>query len=146
MRVLFLLLSVVSLLAACGKSPAERIAEDMATRRVNAQEAATPDPIRFSEFKIRAMEAALRKEPKVVDLVHGGGRFDVDWQIGVHGKGGREIGYAEYVCLKLREDGLVDNDTDVRIVDIDAARANGGDFRAASLGHIGCANFDDLGV
>ena len=105
--------------------------------------AATP---RFNPTAIAAMKKELLAEPQIVDLVYQDSPPLVEWQIGVHDDGSSRIGYAGYVCLKLREKNLIDRATDVRIVDIDRLRANGGDFRDASLGHIDCTTEADLGV
>src|SRR3546814_7144181 len=54
-------------------------------------------------------------------------KYSVDWQIGVLPDGSSRIGYAQYVCGRLAELKLVDDHTDVRIVDLLALEANGGD-------------------
>ncbi|MBI0530059.1 hypothetical protein [Sphingomonas sp. TX0522] len=108
------------------------------------QAAETPTAVhyhaeRFDPEKIAAMEAQLRREPKIVDLIHAS-PAGVEWQIGVHHDGTSRIGFAGYVCQQLRSAGLMNATTDVRIVDIDYLRSNPGAFRAASLGHVRCAD------
>lgn len=89
------------------------------------------DPVRIAAAK-RAIEA----ETDVKDML-----FDraaaVQWQVGVLNDGRPRFGYAEYICLLLREKGATAADTKVRIVDISKV-ANGVDFRSASLGTIAC--------
>lgn len=94
---------------------------------------------RFDPSRIAAMEAQLRREPKIIDLIHDS-PAGVEWQIGVHPDGTSRIGFAGYVCQKLRAAGLMSETTDVRIVDIDYLRSHPGSFRTASLGHIRCAD------
>lgn len=99
---------------------------------------------RFPAEQIAAMERQLRSEPKIVDVLHQDGALSVDWQIGVHTDGTARIGYAGYICQLLRDKSLVDDDTDVRIVDIDYLRDHEGEFRDASLGHLRCSDEAEL--
>lgn len=101
---------------------------------------------RFAVANIEAAKVLLKKEPKIIDLVHQDSALGVDWTIGVKDDGTSRIGYATYVCMVLSEQKVVDRFTDVRIVDYTRFMANGGDARSASLGHISCADYSIMGV
>jgi len=105
-----------------------------------------PAAPRFDPAKVERMKAKLLEEPKIKDVLYTPSPGSVEWQVGVYDDGSSRVGYAGYVCLKLREDGLVDKQTDVRIVDVVKAQASGGDLRGASLGHIDCTTERDLGT
>lgn len=111
----------------------------------NGQVAVSASP-RFSPAAIVAMKKQLLAEPKIKDLLFSDDRYSVTWQIGVLDDGSRRIGYAGYVCMLLADKNLVDQDTDVRIVDVVALERSGGDFRGASLGHVRCRDGADQGV
>lgn len=104
----------------------------------------TPRPASNSP-NVRAAIAALREEPKVIDLVYDP-ELVVPWTIGVADDGTPRIGYAEYVCLVLREHGVVDRSTSVRIIDYHRFMRNGGDSHDASLGHVDCQTGLSKGV
>ena len=89
--------------------------------------------------------AALRAEPKIIDLVYDP-EMVVDWTIGVKDDGTPRFGYAEYVCLVLREHGVVDSSTSVRIIDYAKFMMNGGDSHDASLGSVDCSSGQSRGV
>lgn len=91
------------------------------------------------------MKTQLLAEPKIKDLLFDPKPMTVTWQIAVADDGSRRVGYAAYVCQQLHDAGLVDPHTDVRIVDYASTRVSA-DFRAASLGHIRCADEEDMGV
>lgn len=95
---------------------------------------------------MEAAKAALLQWSAIKDLTFNPSRGSVEWQIGVMPDGSDRYGLAESVCLELRERGLSDADTDVRIVDLLKAMQTNGDFRAASLGHVICATGDRLEV
>lgn len=107
--------------------------------------AVEPSAPRFDPVAIEAMKKQLLAEPKIKDLVFDATPSSVEWQVGVYDDGSSRIGYAGYVCQLLQAKGLVDAETDVRIVDVVKARSNGA-FRDASLGHVACATDQDLGV
>lgn len=98
---------------------------------------ASPAAPRFSEAKISAAIAELRKEPKIIDLVYAPGNV-VDWTVGVKDNGTPRFGYAEFLCLRLAELGLRDEQTMVRIVDYGRYMAPNGNARDADLGTVRC--------
>jgi hypothetical protein len=98
---------------------------------------------RFDPLKLKRAEVALRKEKWIADLLAEPGQA-VEWQIGMHSRGGREFGYGEYVCLKLRQLGVYDDRVHVRIVNIDYLAANPGQFRDASLGQVACKDGEHI--
>ena len=87
---------------------------------------------------IEAAKRAIKAEPKVKDFIYQPGQA-VEWQIGVLDDGTSRVGYANYICDLLAEHRASKPKTHVRIVDI-AKVANGQNFRAASLGHVACAD------
>jgi hypothetical protein len=89
--------------------------------------------------------AALKGEPKIIDLVYDRAAV-VPWTIGVADDGSSRVGYAEYVCMVLREHGQITTGVSVRVVDYHKFMRNGGDARDASLGHFDCAAGRNLGV
>lgn len=91
-----------------------------------------------SDAAIQAAETAIRAEPKVRDLLYQPGQA-VEWQIGVLDDGTSRVGYANYICDVLGEHDALKPTTHVRIVDIVKVSA-GSNFRAASLGHVACAD------
>ncbi|MEO7688776.1 MAG: hypothetical protein ABIS51_05775 [Sphingomonas sp.] len=139
------LLTVLALLCAgCSREPAAT-AQVGVSNQVGATAAVRPEKPRFDPAAIAAMKKQLLAEPKIKDVLFQGDPMLVDWQVGVYDDGSSRVGYAGYVCLRLREKGLVDEDTDVRIVDIRKV-SQGVGFRDASLGHIDCATEQDLGT
>lgn len=93
-----------------------------------------------SAAAIEATKAALAKETKVEDLTYSG-TDTVQWNIGVRDDGASRVGYAEYVCSIIEQNGALAGRTHVRVVDI-AKVAQGSDFRSASLGHVICETGD----
>lgn len=91
---------------------------------------------------IEAAKAALRAEPKIKDF-HYDPEAAVQWNVGVLDDGSSRIGYAQYVCHVLSENGAMTEDTHVRVVDV-AKVVQGSDFRSANLGHIVCKTGDIL--
>jgi len=81
--------------------------------------------------------SALRKEPEIVDLMYDRDAA-VKWTIGVKDDGSKRFGYASFICLRLSELGVTEDNTVVRIVDISRFRSSGGDAREASLGGVSC--------
>lgn len=102
-------------------------------------------PHRASASAAQAALAELRTEPDIIEVLYDP-QMVVQWTIGMRDDGSSRRGFAEYVCLVLGEHGAVDASTSVRVVDYNDAMSNGGDFRAASLGHVGCKSGLDLGV
>ena len=91
-----------------------------------------------------AVEAELRSEPWVVDLVHQPDA-GVEWLIGMHKKNDREYGYAATVCNVLKSHGMSLKGMNVRIVDYHAfvlTPETKGNHRAASLGQVDCETFE----
>ncbi|MFZ5746558.1 MAG: hypothetical protein ACOY45_02745 [Pseudomonadota bacterium] len=106
-----------------------------------------PTPMaRFDVAQVNAMEEELRREPKILDMLTPNDGNAVDWQIMVSGDGSSRVGYASYICSMLRDRGLVDDRTSVRIVDYNSSAAASGDLRGASLGHIRCSDDLDMGL
>jgi len=124
---------ILTLVASCGSPDVS--AEGIAGGEPKTVQTEEP---RFAVAKIDAMKAQLSAEPKVVDLLYNPSRLSVEWQIGVHSDGTPRHGYAGYICQRLREADLVDDDVDVRIVDVDYLRQHPGDFRGGSLGVMRC--------
>jgi hypothetical protein len=96
-----------------------------------------PAPPRFSAAAIDKATAAIRAEPKVIDLRYDEGAA-VEWTVAVADDGTRRYGYAEYLCQVLADNGARDGRSAVRIVDA-AKRAEFGDaYRSYSLGAVRC--------
>lgn len=142
-----LLFGLTIALAACSSSaPAPTPEQDeLATGQHVAPVAPvmpTPAAAPVVDPAIEAAKAAIKAEPRVKDMLYQGDEA-VQWQIGVLSDGSKEIGYAEYICMLLREHKVLTGQTHVRIVDI-AKVAQGEDFRSASLGHVVCETGDVL--
>jgi hypothetical protein len=116
-------------------APADQRATDEAPAAMAPPVASGPSPA-----AIDAAKAALRAEPQIKDLLYDN-EAGVQWHVGVLDDGTSRVGYAEYVCMVLREKGALAGRTHVRIVDI-AKVTQGGDFRSASLGHVICETGD----
>lgn len=97
------------------------------------------EPVRFTPAIIVLAKRALLAEPQIKDVRFDPAPLAVTWDIGVLGDGTARFGYAEYICHVLRDLKAVDRYTTVRIVDVEKVIANGGDFRAASLGQVDCS-------
>jgi hypothetical protein len=89
---------------------------------------------------IDAAKATLAAEPKIKDMVYDPTQA-VQWNIGVLDDGTPRVGYAQYVCMVLKEKGALTGRTHVRIVDI-AKVTQGESFRDANLGHVICETGD----
>lgn len=87
-------------------------------------------------------ENALRKEKKIVDLVHQSAI--AEWLIGVKDDGSKRYGYAEYVCGILLEHNAIADGHMVRIVDYFKFVNTNGDHRAASLGSVVCSTGEHM--
>ena len=124
----------VFLLAACNEAPAVTTAEATPVSIVRRDIDAVPT---ITKTQIDTAQTALRAEPKVLDLVYDP-QAVVQWTIGVKDDGTERYGYAEYVCLTLKDMNALAPGVEVRIVDYPAFMANGGDAHAASLGHVEC--------
>lgn len=126
----------------------------MACAACSAPAAVPADPIAANEQRtavttadaspapaaIEAAKTALAAEPKIKDLTYDPSAA-VQWNIGVLDDGSHRFGYAQYVCLVLRDKDALAGRTHVRIVDI-AKVAQGSDFRDANLGHVICETGD----
>lgn len=126
-------LPIFLLVAACGAGP-EKLpdASNPASSADGSAVAAEPiDP------SAAAAMAAIRAEPKVRDLVYEP-TGAVEWQVGVVDDGTPRHGFAEYLCIVIREAGAMTERTSVRVVDISAV-SKGESFRAASLGRVECS-------
>lgn len=93
---------------------------------------------RFDPTAVDLAKTAISAEPQVKDVLFDAAPLGFEWQIGVHADGSLRHGYADYICTLLREKHLIDDQTEVRIVDIDQVAA-GRDTRAASLGSVNCS-------
>ena len=94
---------------------------------------------------IEAMKKQLLGLRKVTDILYSEDG-PVVWQVGVRSMQGSGVGYAESICMDLADKGLVDDHTDVRIVNLDNPAARSGDFRTASIGHVRCRDGSNLGT
>lgn len=124
---LFSLLSVISLIA-CAPSETEA-PDDKVAGATNTAEAP-------SDASISAVKAALKSEPSVKDFVYQPGQ-SVEWQIGVLPDGSSRIGYANYICELISENGAMTDGTRVRIADI-IKISQGTSPGDADLGTISC--------
>ena len=90
--------------------------------------------------QVAAVEAELKAEPKIKDLLHDSS-LAVQWTVGVLPDGTSRVGYAEYVCNVIKDGGAMETDgsTYVRVVDV-VKVANGTSPRSASLGQVQCDN------
>lgn len=124
------LLPVVSIicLAACGPSEKSSAANGAT---IAGAEATAP-----SEVSIYAVKTALKAEPKVKDFLYQPGQA-VEWQIGVLPDGSSRIGYANYICELIAENGAMTDKTRVRIADI-VKISQGSSPGSADLGTINC--------
>ncbi len=120
-------------LSACDARPATsgQNAEGLPSEPVEA--APDVDPIEV-EKAIKELESW----DAVIEVLHDES-LAVQWVIGVKDDGSKRYGLAESVCMELDDRGLKRSQTWVRIVDRQSVMANGGDFRAASLGSVKCA-------
>lgn len=127
-------ISLCLIIAGCGKQVGQPVDEIVSQPEV--VEIRAP---RFDPAKISFAEAELRKEPKIIDLLHDDSNV-VEWVIAVKDDGSKRFGYAGYVCLKLREFGVYDDQLEVRIVDI-AKQAEFRDaYREYDLGTVRCVD------
>jgi hypothetical protein len=136
---------LASLLACAACSPPAATANAPAAATTPTAVAERPVPPRFDQEKVAAMKKQLLAEPKIGDVLYQDGTDLVDWTVAVRDDGTSRVGYATYVCQVLRDGGLVDRHTDLRVVDIAKAERSG-DFRSASLGHVDCTSGENLGV
>ena len=136
-------LIVLSFIVSKHSYPVETHVEQALAASSQRQAVALP---RFTDAQWEAGRAALMKEPKIKDILVQKAPLDVEWQVAVFSDGTSRIGYAGYLCLTLSEMGLVDKDTDLRVVDIAHIIKEPGDFRGGSLGHVKCETGDRLGA
>jgi hypothetical protein len=122
-----LLISVAN----CSTEPAIDGAD---TAALPYNEVSTP---RFNEESIAAAKMAISNEPKVIDVLFDEGSA-IEWHVAVEDDGTRRYGYAQSLCMVLKENGAYDDDVDIRIVDA-AKRAQFKDaYREYSLGAVRC--------
>lgn len=135
-------LSLAGLLAACSKPvPNSPHGEGVG----QAAEVTTTSRLALDSSEVQSAIAALRAEPAIVDLVYDP-QLVVPWTIGMANDGTPRTGYAEYICMLLKDHGAAEASTTVRIVDYPAYMQNGGDARGASMAHVDCSTGRDLGV
>jgi len=128
-------LAVALFVTSCGDAP-ERQADTTTDTSPGGRSTGSP---RFDPAKIEAMKAQLRAEPKIKGVEFVGTHPDrPEWYVYVADDGTSRNGYAEYVCLLLREARLSDDDTDVWIADIDLTTSDHGGI--PSLGHVRCSD------
>lgn len=89
--------------------------------------------------------AAIQSEPSVIDAFYDPDLV-VPWTIGVADDGTPRHGLAEYFCMVIADSIPYEQGYSVRIVDHQEIMSNGGDFRAASLGHVECGSGRNLGI
>ena len=106
---------------------------------INIATEVEPEPTRerFPREVIQKAEATLRAEPKVADLVYDES-LAVEWNIAVKDDGTPRHGLAGYFCLVLDELGAVDDETEVRIVDIAQVQTKRDAYRDYQLGTVNC--------
>lgn len=94
---------------------------------------ATPEPTSKSDIIHILMD-----EQKIVDVMYRPNQA-IQWHIGVIDDGTPRDGYALYVCEVLAENGLVHEDTRVRIIDMAKIMRGGVPGRSTSLGSMTCS-------
>lgn len=135
-------LVLAGMLAACSETTPQPTQNEAADETAAA---ATTGRLPLNSAAVQSAIAALRSEPKVLDLVYDP-QLVVPWTIGMANDGTSRVGFAEYVCSILSEHGAAEASTTVRIVDYQAFMQSGGDARGASMGHVDCGTGQDLGV
>ncbi|MGE4321755.1 MAG: hypothetical protein AB7E60_01845 [Sphingobium sp.] len=121
-------LSLIALmLSACTQAPVDNAAAAPA-----GDSAPTTDMIERAKAKIAG-------EPRVRDLVLDPAAA-VMLHVAVDNSGGREYGYAEYLCLELSDLGFDKSKAVVRVIDAARIEQSQGDFRSISLGTVQCAD------
>jgi len=92
---------------------------------------------RFSAQAIEAGKLAIASEAEVVDLA-----FDesnaIEWNVAVVDDGTRRYGFAQSICIVLRQAGAYDDAVDVRIVDASKRAQFKDAYRDYSLGAVRC--------
>lgn len=138
MRATVLLAVTVLLLNGCSEPQTEEFAET---------ELATPVEGKLSvdAEEVISAKAEIESWSMVLEVVYDPD-LAVPWTIGVSDDGSSRIGLAETVCMELADQNALSDGDSVRIVDRAAVISNGGDFRAASLGHVDCETGLDLGT
>ena len=129
-----LLLGQVLMLAGCDDAKAPVTDASQPSSSGLAVEEPSTGPVDVSSF-----EAALRKEPKIIDFVYDPNAA-FQWTIGVKDDGSPRYGYADYLCQRIGEEGLPVANTIVRIVDYAKFMEPGGNGRDASLGSVRCSD------
>lgn len=98
---------------------------------------------RFPSASIEAAKLEISKDSNVIDLLYDEANA-IEWHVALADDGTRRYGYAEAVCIILRQHGAYDDDVAVRIVDA-AKRAEFKDaYRDYSLGAIQCRDSQRL--
>jgi hypothetical protein len=92
---------------------------------------------RFSSKAIEAAKLAIASEADVVDLT-----FDesnaIEWNVAMIDDGTRRYGYAQSICIILRQAGAYDDRVDVRIVDASKRAQFKDAYSDYSLGAVRC--------
>jgi hypothetical protein len=81
--------------------------------------------------------ALLKAEPKVKDVLYQPNAA-VRWSVGIFDDGTNRNGYAEYLCLTLKDAGVDQKGTIVRVVDMAKIAQGGVPGRETSLGSMNC--------
>lgn len=101
---------------------------------------------RFDMSKVEHMKRDLLARPGISDVLFDDHRFSVEWQVGVTSASTSQLDRARVICGELKNAGLSDGDTEVRIVDMIKLETAPGDFRGASLGMVDCTTGDSRGL
>ena len=124
------------LLKACGGDRDQLTAE--ATKQTASSEP-MPRAERFSSPAIENAKRSVAAEPAVVDYLYDPSNV-IEWNIAVKDDGSKRYGYAQYICILLKEAGAYDEQVDVRIVDQSKRTEFKDAYRDYSLGAVRCAD------
>lgn len=94
---------------------------------------------RFTPSSVEKAKKLLRAEPKVIDL-----NFNpinaIEWHVAVQNDGTKRHGYAEYLCLLLRDADAYDDEVAIRIVDASKVASLKDAYQEHSLGAVRCSD------
>jgi hypothetical protein len=128
-------LTALALMTACSPPP---------TDSNNSDATAAPEPAvvqspREDDPVVKKALAALKSEPKIKDVMYQPDAA-VKWSVGVFDDGTSSNGYAQYVCLTLKDIGIDTERVIVRVVDIVKIAQGGVPGSDTSLGSAICKN------
>jgi len=95
----------------------------------------------IDQSKIDKVMKIIKMESKVKDLLFEPNAA-VQWSVGVISDGTKQHGYGSYICDVLKENGVVNNRTVVRIADIQKIVKQKKTTRQASLGSVNCNTYE----